>query len=573
MKSLLTGNEAVALGAYEAGVFVATGYPGTPATEIIETISRYPEVYAEWSVNEKTALEFASGVSLSGKRALIAMKHVGLNVASDPLISLAYTGVNGGLVIAVSDDPGMWSSQNEQDSRLYGLIANIPVLEPSDSQEAYIFTKRAFDISERFDLPILLRLTRAISHTSSIVNFEGERREFYRQYTSNPKKNVLIPPYTSKQRLSLQSRMEIFRQEIPSIGLNSAENKGTIKGIITSGISYQYVKETFPDVSVFKIGIVYPLNIQEIKKFSESCIELFIVEESSSFIEDMLKARGIEVRGKANGLLPETGELNSFLIKEAFQGNYIKYGELCRDNHAFLCPGCPYIGVFSELHNKSIFIGGDIGCYTLAVHTYPNVIDTTLCMGSGISQAAGYSISKGEKAIGVIGDSTFFHSGIPAVLNAMYQKADILIIILDNHTTSMTGGQPHIGTGKGLRPDKKRLLIEDILYSCGVESVKRIGAYDLHNIKSGIMDSLLTSGISAIIIDGECAVHKQKDGFCYIEEQECNLCNSCLSLGCSAIIRDGNSYKINDRCNGCGLCIQVCEQNAIKKKYINSIYR
>jgi indolepyruvate ferredoxin oxidoreductase alpha subunit len=573
MKSLLTGNEAVALGAYEAGVFAATGYPGTPATEIIETIARYPEVYAEWSVNEKTALEFASGVSLSGKRALVAMKHVGLNVASDPLISLAYTGVNGGLVIAVSDDPGMWSSQNEQDSRLYGLMANIPVLDPSDSEEAYTYTKKAFDMSERFDLPVLLRLTRAISHTSSIVNRDGERREYVREYIVDPDKNVLIPPFTSKQRLSLLSRIENFKQEIPSSGMNSTEIMDTGRGIITSGIAYQYVKETFPGASVLKIGIVYPLNIQEIKKFSELCRELFVVEESTPFIEDMLRARGIEVKGKADGLLPETGELNSLLIGEAFQGNYIKYGEICRDNHAVLCPGCPYIGVFSVLNNKSLFVGGDIGCYTLAVHTFPDVLDTTLCMGSGISQAAGYSISRGEKAVAVIGDSTFFHSGIPAVLNAIYQKADILIIILDNRTTSMTGGQPHIGTGKGLRTDKKRLKIEDILHSCGVEYVKTVGAYDLRDIRSGIRDGLSISGISAIIVDGECTVHKQRDGFCYIDQQGCTLCDTCLSLGCQAIIRDGNSCIINDTCNGCGLCLQVCEQNAIKKKYSDSLYR
>ncbi len=568
MKSLLTGNEAVALGAYEAGVYAATGYPGTPATEIVETISRYPEVYAEWSVNEKTALEFVSGVSLSGKRALVAMKHVGLNVASDPLISLAYTGVNGGLVIAVSDDPGMWSSQNEQDSRLYGLIANIPVLEPSDSHEAYIYTKKAFDISERYDLPVLLRLTRAISHTSSIVHIVGERKEYFREYITNPNKNVLLPPFTSKQRISLQSRIEIFKQEIPLIGLNNSEIIDTTKGIITSGIAYQYVKETFPDISIFKFGIVYPINIEEIRKFSESCRELFVIEESSPFIEDMLKSKGVKVKGKADGLLPESGELNSYLIKEAFHGKRIKYGELCRDNHVFLCPGCPYIGVFSVLNNIPIFVGGDIGCYTLAVHTFPNVIDTTLCMGSGISQAVGYSISRGEKAVGVIGDSTFFHSGIPAVLNAIYQKADLLIIILDNHTTSMTGGQPHIGTGKGLRANKKKLLIEDILHSCGIEYVQRIGAYDIRNIKNGIKYSLSTDGISAIIVDGDCIINKKKDGtFYYIEQQKCNLCDSCLSLGCSAIIREENYCIIDDTCNGCGLCMQVCEQNAIKKKY------
>ncbi|MBM4137228.1 MAG: indolepyruvate ferredoxin oxidoreductase subunit alpha [Nitrospira sp.] len=588
MKTLLTGNEAVALGAYEAGVLVATGYPGTPATEIIEKISIYPDVYTEWSVNEKTALELASGVSLSGRRALVAMKHVGLNVASDPLMSLAYTGVNGGLVIAVSDDPGMWSSQNEQDSRLYGRIAHIPVLEPSDSEEAYVFVREAFAMSERFDLPVLLRLTRAISHTSTVADVNGKRKEYSKKYTVNTEKNVLLPPFTSERRLSLQRRMEGVRQYIPSSGLNRIENnpplppfskggKGGLSknigddiGIITSGIAYQYVKEVMPEASVLKLGIVYPFNPQEIKEFARSVKELFVVEELGPFIEDSIRALGIKVR---NGLLPEIGEMDQFILGKALMGNYTLTGEICKDNHATLCPGCPYLGVFYLLSKKSIFVGGDIGCYTLAVHTFPDVIDSTLCMGSGISQATGYSLSSGEKAVAVIGDSTFFHSGIPAVLNALYNKANILIIILDNHVIAMTGGQPHIGTGKGLMGYKKKQTIDDCLKGLGVDSVRRVDAYNLKQINHAVREGLSVKGVSAVIVDGECILKKKSDTQFYIDVEKCSFCGSCLLVGCKAIVRSDNSYIITEDCKGCGLCVQLCEKKTIKRQYKNNLCR
>ncbi len=565
MKALLTGNEAVALGAYKAGVFAATGYPGTPATEIIEAIAKYPEVYTEWSVNEKTALEFASGISLSGKRALVVMKHVGLNVASDPLMSLAYTGVNGGLVIAVSDDPGMWSSQSEQDSRLFGKMANIPVLDPSDSDEACIFTEKAFEISEHYDLPVILRLTRSISHTSTIVNGEGNRKDCYRGYRIDVEKNVLLPPFTTRQRLSLKKRTEIFREFVPSSGLNRVEILDNSIGIITSGIAYQYVKDAVPEASVLKLGIVYPLNAREIKEFSIEVKELFVIEEAEPFIEDAVRSMGVEVKGKAEGLFPASGELNTTIIREAFRGNYSISGELCRNNHANLCPGCPYLGVFYLLSSRNLFTGGDMGCYTLSVHTFPHVLDTTLCMGSGISQAAGYSVSTGEKAAAVIGDSTFFHSGIPAVLNAIYHKADLLVIVLDNHITSMTGGQPHIGTGKGIRGEKNKVLIEDVLSGCGVTYIRRTEAYDLKEIDKAIKEGLSVRGVSAVIIDGQCILKnkKMKTGLLSIDEKKCSLCGACFALGCEAIVKNGDSYLIQDSCNGCGLCIQLCENNAI----------
>jgi len=573
MKTLLTGNEAVALGAYKAGVFAATGYPGTPATEIIESIACHPEVYTEWSVNEKTALEFASGISLSGRRALVVMKHVGLNVASDPLMSLAYTGVNGGLVIAVSDDPGMRSSQNEQDSRLFGRMANIPVLEPSDSEEAYIFTKRAFEISENFDLPVILRLTRSISHTSTIVNIKGNRKDCCREYRINVGKNVLLPPFTSGQRLSLQKRIERFREVAPLSGLNTVEISGDGIGIITSGIAYQYVKDAVPEASVLKIGIVHPLNAQEIKEFSVQVKKLFVIEESEPFVEDAVRSMGIKVKGKADGLFPVSGELNTAILREALSGNYAASGELCRENHSALCPGCPYLGVFNLLSSRDLFTGGDIGCYTLSVHTFSRVLDTTLCMGSGISQAAGYSVSTGEKAAAVIGDSTFFHSGIPAILNAIYHNSDLLVIVLDNHITSMTGGQPHIGTGTGIRGNKTKVLIEDVLSGCGVKYIRRTGAYSLKEIDKAINEGLSARGVSAIIIDGECILKKKKKetGLFSIDNKGCSLCDACLALGCDAIVKNGDSYLIKNSCSGCGLCVQVCEHNAIKKTYIDTI--
>lgn len=573
MKTLLTGNEAVALGAYEAGVRVATGYPGTPATEIIEKISVHPEVYTEWSVNEKTALELASGVSLSGRRALVAMKHVGLNVASDPLMSLAYTGVHGGLVIAVSDDPGMWSSQNEQDSRLYGRIAHIPVLEPSDSEEAYVFVREAFAMSERFDLPVLLRLTRAISHTSTVVDVNGKRKEYRKKYTVNTVKNVLLPPFTSERRCSLQRRIRDFIQYIPSAGLNRIEIGKNNVGIITSGIAYQYVKEAMPEASILKLGIVYPFNPQEIKEFARSVKELFVVEELGPFIEDSMRSMGIKIRNKMNGGLPEIGELNQFIIKKALRDTYTISGEICKENHTTLCPGCPYLGVFYLLSKKSLFVGGDIGCYTLAVHTFPDVIDSTLCMGSGISQATGYSLSIGEKGVAVIGDSTFFHSGIPAVLNALYHKANILIIILDNHVIAMTGGQPHIGTGKGLRGYKKKQTIDNCLKGLGVDSVRRVDAYNLKQINHAVREGLSVKGVSAVIVDGACILEKKSDAQFCIDVEKCFFCGSCLLVGCKAIVRSDDSYIITEDCKGCGLCVQLCEKKAIKKQYKNNLCR
>jgi indolepyruvate ferredoxin oxidoreductase alpha subunit len=454
-------------------------------------------------------------------------------------------------------------------------MANIPVLDPSDSDEAYIFIKKAFEISENFDLPVILRLTRSISHTSTIVNSEGNRKDYCKEYRIDIEKNVLLPPFTSRQRLSLQKRIERFGEYAPSSGLNKVEISDNSIGIITSGIAYQYVKDAVPEASVLKIGIGYPLNAREIKEFSVQVKELFVIEESEPFVENAVRSMGVKAKGKADGLFPVSGELNTAILREAFRGNYAISGELCRYNHANLCPGCPYLGVFYLLSGRNLFTGGDMGCYTLSVHTFPHVLDTTLCMGSGISQAAGYSISTGEKAAAVIGDSTFFHSGIPGILNAIYHNADLLVLVLDNHATSMTGGQPHIGTGNGVRGKRKKLMIEDVLSGCGVNYIRRTGAYDLKEIDNAINEGLSARGVSVVIIDGECILKnkKKKTGLLSIDEERCSLCGACFALGCEAIINNGDSYLIKNACNGCGLCIQVCEDNAIKKTYINTVRR
>lgn len=550
---LMTGNEAVARGAFEAGVTFASGYPGTPATEILEALSHYPEVYANWSVNEKTALEMASGVSFAVKRALVVMKHVGLNVAADPLMTLSYTGVRGGLVIAVSDDPGMHSSQNEQDSRLYSKMAKIPMLEPSDSNEALIFTKEAFNISEKFDTPVLVRLTAAVSHSSSVADINDRIEVKDKDVKKEPEKYVMLPPYCNKRRAELEKRWDKLRKFSESSQLNKVEYSSNGKGVITSGISYQYVKEALPEASVLKLAMTNPFPVELAKDFAGRFKELFVVEELEPFIEDSLKIAGINVIGKAQGL-PNCGELSTEIVKDFLLNKNIQDNNNFSEEGGSFCAGCPYLGLFYCLNKEECFVFGDIGCYTLGARMFPNSIDTTLCMGAGISQAAGFlKANPGKKAIALIGDSTFFHAGIPAVVNADYHKVPLAFVVLDNRTTAMTGGQPYAGID---------LDINVLLKSIGVRKIIEAGPYDINEIKNAVRESFSSREISAIVIKGRCVV-KGKANYMKLNEALCNGCDNCLGIKCSALKKNDGKIIIESNCIGCGLCVSLCERGAI----------
>lgn len=552
MKKLLTGNEAVARGAFESGVSFVTGYPGTPSTEILECLSKYPDVYAAWSANEKTALEMASGASLGGKRALVAMKHVGLNVASDPLMTLSLTGIRAGLVIVVSDDPGMHSSQNDQDSRFYARFAKIPMLEPSDSNEALLFIKEAFTISETFDTPVLLRLTASISHSASLVEI-GERTDIIDLLPEKrPEKYVMLPPYCNQRRVVLEERLKSLGKFSDTFHLNKIEYLFPEKGVITAGISYQYVKEAVHNASVLKIAMTNPLPLKLIKKFSEKVKKLFVIEELDPFMEDAIRAEGIEVIEKSEDI-SSYGEHSISIIRNFIEGNGGE-GQTAEEDGGRFCAGCPYLGVFYCLQQSGCFVFGDIGCYTLGAKLFPGSIDTTLCMGAGISQAAGFLKARPDAhAVSIIGDSTFFHSGIPGIINALYHRTPITLIILDNGVTAMTGGQSHAG---------RDINIRDLLRAIGLRDVKEIDPYDINLIENTIKDSLNTKEISVIIVKGRCVVRERPKNF-RIEASICDNCFLCLELKCPALTRQNGIVAIGNQCIGCGLCVSRCPKGAI----------
>lgn len=550
---LMTGNEAVARGAFEAGVMFASGYPGTPATDILESLSHYPEVYANWSVNEKTALEMASGVSFAGKRSLVVMKHVGLNVAADPLMTLSYTGVRGGFVIAVSDDPGMYSSQNEQDSRLYSRMARIPMLEPSDSSEALVFTKQAFDISEKFDVPVLVRLTAAVSHSSSVAEISDRVEIKSKDVKKEPEKYVMLPPYCNQRRADLEERWNKLKKFSESFQLNKVEYLNSGKGVITSGMAYQYVKEALPEASVLKLAMTNPVPAELVKDFSKKPKELFVVEELEPFLEDSLKKEGINVIGKSQGL-SNCGELSTGIVKDFLLNKNAQDKNNFPSEGGSFCAGCPYLGLFYCLSKEECFVFGDIGCYTLGARIFPNTIDTTLCMGAGISQAAGFlKANPGQKAIALIGDSTFFHAGIPAVINADYHKIPLTFVILDNKATAMTGGQPYAGID---------LDLNSLLKSIGVKKIFETVQYDIPEIKNALKEAFYSREVSAIVLKGRCVV-KGKTNPVKLNESLCNSCDNCLEIKCPALKKNGDRIIIESNCIGCGLCVSLCKRGAI----------
>jgi len=583
MKKIMTGNEAIARGAYEAGCTVAAAYPGTPSTEILENIALYKEIYAEWAPNEKVAVEVAAGASIAGARALSAMKHVGLNVAADPLFTMAYEGVNGGFVIVTADDPGMHSSQNEQDNRLYAPHAKVAMIEPSDSQECKDFIKEAFDISERFDTVVLFRITTRIAHSKSIVEL-GERKEVkVKEYKKDVKKYVMIPAHAREKHVEVEERLKRLQEYSNTTHLNRIEWGDTKIGIITSGISYQYAKEVFKDkASYLKLGFTYPLPDRLIREFASKVEKLYIIEENEPYIETFVKSLGIDCIGKE--LIPICGELNPDIIRKALlkdsKKEIYKIDVKIPNRPPVLCPGCPHRGIFYAMSKyKDIIATGDIGCYTLGMMPPLNVTDTVIDMGAGFSAAIGFEkafkmANKKGKIFGIVGDSTFFHSGITGLIDAVYNKSNVVLVVLDNSITAMTGHQENPGTGRTLKGDISPVIdIKEIVKACGVkeENIRVVDPYKLDETEKAVKDAYNSEETFVIITKRECAllkdvIKKRAGRYVRVNHEKCRKCKLCLKVGCPAVfVKDDNLVINKDMCNGCTLCLQVCPFNAIEK--------
>ncbi len=572
MKKLMLGNHAVAQGAYEAGVKVASAYPGTPSTEIMEFMATLPCPHVEWAPNEKVALETAIGSSLGGGRAICAMKHVGLNVAADPLFTASYTGVNGGLVICVADDPGMHSSQNEQDSRNYARASKVIMLEPSDSAECYEFTKKAFEISEKFDLPVILRLSTRVSHSQSLVE-TGERIEVSKEYVKDPIKNVMMPAMAKRRHPVLEELLKDAAAYSDTSDLNKVEYNSKKIGVITSGISYQYAKEALGDkVSYLKLGMVYPFCDNLIKEFAKKVKKCYVIEELDPFLEEHIKAMGIKVIGKEAFSL--IGEYSADIVREAVLGEKapkaVKSEEAIPMRPPVLCAGCPHRGTFYALKSLGLRVCGDIGCYTLGTLEPLSSVDACVCMGASIGLAHGMDKADPEasgKTVAVLGDSTFMHSGITGLINVVYNKGNSTVIILDNSITGMTGHQDNPLTGKTIRGEAAPQV--DLVKLCeaiGVPNIRVEDPFDLKAFKEAVKEEVAKKEPSVIIAQRPCALLKsvKYEGKMTVTS-DCVKCKLCLKIGCPAISFDGEKINIDKtQCNGCGYCSQLCAKGALK---------
>jgi len=576
MKKMMLGNEAVARGAYEAGVTVATAYPGTPSTEITENIAKnYSEIYSEWSPNEKVALETAIGASIAGARAMCSMKHVGLNVAADPLFTVSYTGVNGGLVIMVADDPGMHSSQNEQDSRFYARSSKVPMLEPADSQECKDYVKAAFDISEKYDCPVIVRLTTRIAHSRSLVELEDRIDYELKDYIKDYNKYVMMPGMARKRHEIVEKRMKDLREFSNNTFLNRVEGTSKDIGVITSGIAYQYAKEVFgDDVSFLKLGMVHPLPDKLIRDFAMKVKTLYVIEELEPFIEDYVKSLGIKAVGKE--LLPVTGELSARLIKERLREEKLPKAPVIEENipgrPPVMCPGCPHRGTFYVLKKLKLRVNGDIGCYTLGALPPMESMDTCVCMGASIGMAHGMEKARGrdfgKKTVAVLGDSTFIHSGITGLIDVVYNKGNSTVIILDNSITGMTGHQENPTTGFTIKGEPtKQVDLVKLAQAVGVERVRVVDSFDLKELERVVREEVEADEPSVIISQRPCALLKKVkyEGTQHINDR-CRYCKMCLSLGCPAIVDKGDHVIIDEAlCVGCRLCARLCRFDAIEK--------
>ena len=572
-KVIMLGNEAIARGAYEAGVKVSSAYPGTPSTEISEYLVQYrDDVYEEWAPNEKVATEVAVGASLAGVRSMACMKHVGLNVAADPLYSVSYMGVNGGLVIVVADDPGLYSSQNEQDTRMVARAAQIPVIEPSDSAEAKDFFKAAFELSEKFDRPFIFRTTTRLAHSQGLVELEERVEPEDRLYVKNIQKNVMMPGNAKIRHIEIEKRNLELAEAANTLPINRVEMHDTKIGVITSGIPYQYVREALPDASVLKLGMVNPLPRKMIEEFAEKVGTLYIVEELDPVIEEQVKSWGIKAVGKE--ILTVQGEYSANMLRQAIlkQELGLEAPAAAPGRPPILCPGCPHRSVFYVLNKLKMHAAGDIGCYTLGAVAPLSVIDTTMCMGSSISTLHGMEKAKGREYIkdwvAVIGDSTFMHTGVNSLMNMVYNKAAGTVIILDNSTTGMTGHQDHAATGKTLQGDPTYAIsIPGICRAMGIKNVYEINAFDIALLEKTIKEETAKDEISVIITKTPCVLlDKRKKPLYTVHTDKCRKCGMCMKPGCPALTKneDGTIHIDDTMCTGCGLCETLCKFDAIE---------
>ena len=579
----MTGNEAIARGAWEAGVRVAAAYPGTPSTEIMESLAGYPaeDLHAQWSTNEKVALDVAMGAAFAGSRALASMKHVGLNVAADAFMSQSYIGVNGGLVLAICDDPGIHSSQNEQDTRIYAQLATVPVLEPSDAQEALDYTRLAFDLSEQFDTMVIVRGTTRLSHTRSPVAIGPRKQVAVRPFIENPAKNVMIPAHARRRHAVVLEREAKLKEYLETAPINRWETGDASFGVITAGTCYPYVREVLPNASVLKLGASWPLPEGLLRRYCESVERVFVVEELEPVIEKELRALGIKAEGKQ--FFPRMGEFSPELVRAGFEQAGVLKPRPQRASWApeplvrppVLCAGCPHTSSFMAVRASGARVAGDIGCYTLACLDPLRGLDTTVSMGSSIGNAIGMSKAGDTKPVmASIGDSTFLHAGIPGLIDAVYNQANITVLLLDNHITAMTGGQDHPGTGKTLRGEQgPKVDYEALVRAIGVSWVRTVDSYDLAQMYQTLREAIAYRGVSVIISNRPCVLDpvKIKGPALSIVNEQCNACQSCMNLGCPAMTWGEGTFegrhkvKIDQSlCIGCTLCAQVCTVDCIK---------
>lgn len=571
MRVLMSGNEAVARGAYEIGVNIASAYPGTPSTEILENIAKYKEIYCTWSTNEKTAFDFCSGASFGGARVLVAMKHVGLNVAADPFFSLSHIGATGGFVVVTCDDPGMHSSQNEQDNRHYARAAKIPLLEPSSSQEAKDFVKIGIEISEEFDTPVLLRLTTRISHSKGLVQLTQRKHHSPKGYEKEFSRRVLLPVNARKRHEFVEERLRGLKEFSERFEYNRTENGESDVAVVTSGVAYKYVKEVFPTAKVLKLSMSYPFPSDLVTEFLTTTREIYVVEENDPFIEEHIRALGFNVIGKDK--IPIVGELNSSRLAESLglrkRGKAVSVDGI-PSRPPVLCPGCPHTGVFYVLSKLKLVATGDIGCYTLGGLPPLDSMDTCVSMGSSVGNAFGLEKALGEpiakRLVAVLGDSTFFHTGIPPLIDIVYNKGMTTVLILDNRTTAMTGHQQHPGTGKTLMGEPTSVV--DLVKLCkglGIKHTYVIDPYDLRETERVIKREVHREAPSVVIARRECVlITKERMSPLSVDLEKCTGCKLCLRLGCPAITVDEKKASIETLlCTGCGVCTQVCPQDAI----------
>ena len=573
MKKLLIGNQAVACGLHDGGLGVVSSYPGTPSTEITEFLSGYDDIHSEWAPNEKVACEVAYGASLAGARSACAMKHVGLNVAADPLFTLSYTGVTGGMVVCVADDPAMHSSQNEQDSRHYAIAAKVPMLEPADSQEAYDYAKSAFELSEKYDTPVLLRMCTRIAHSQSVVEFSEKIQQELKEYEKQPQKYIMMPGNAIRRHPIVEERTAKLTELAEDCMYNTVEYNSDEIGIITSGCSYLYVKEVMGDkASILKIGMPNPLPVKLIKDFASKVKKLYVIEELDPIIENHVKALGIAVVGKE--MFSILGEFSQNTIATAFGINDkvgVSADSVIPMRPPMMCAGCPHRGMFYTLSKNKITVHGDIGCYTLGAVAPLNALDSTLCMGASISGLHGFNVARGadaeKKSVAVIGDSTFMHSGMTGLVNVAYNATNSTVIILDNSITGMTGHQQNPTTGYNIKGDPAaKVNLEELCKALGINRVRVVDPYDLKACETAVKEELAVEEPSVIISRRPCVLLKsvKAQPALSVDADKCKSCKRCMKLGCPAIsLKDGKAKIDTTLCVGCGVCKQLCAFDAI----------